>query len=297
MALSHALTAKAARSILRLHRYMPAAGMSWEGLNVVRRLRQLSKLTVLLSASITLASWPMGANAGLYYEGATSGTGTTTGTAAIVTTWSSWAVPENPSHPCAYSPPWCALAANGNPGWGYTDEAIWLIHGTTNNDLEAGFGSGWAVGVNGGWTNAMEPYYTTGNGATEVNATSAYNLPAATPIWMAMITNGTTSALQVNNWPQSINYGVASSRTNFAQYETAYGDDWMGGGVAPSVMHMYFQPASSYPSGWSNWGIMSCDPADYSATGAAFNYANACNVGSVAYQWDGYGYGNGLAGS
>jgi hypothetical protein len=39
--------------------------------------------------------------------------------------------------------------------------------------IEAGYGSGYAVGRNGGWTTALQPYYTTSDGLGEVTSTSA----------------------------------------------------------------------------------------------------------------------------
>lgn len=247
---------------------------------------------VTLLASSWLALSPHTVTAGQYWETSTSGTNTT-GTGASVATWSNWSVPESPSNPCSGSSPYCVGGSEG-----FTNEAVWLINGSYS--IETGFRSGLAVGVNGGWTTAMQPYYTTSNGATEVNATSAYNLPSATFIWMAALSNGSTSYVGVNNWNPSISYtvpGPNTSRQNYAQYETLYGDDWMGGGSAPSVMHMYYQSPPTWPSGWNDWGGMSCSPVDRSGTGQAFDYANACGNGTKPYQWYGYGYGNGVNGS
>lgn len=101
--------------------------------------------------------------AGQYYEIAGSGAGTTTGTGAYYHTWSSWSVPESPSRLCTnQSGGYCAAGTEG-----FTAEAVWLFNGANiDNSIEAGLGSGFASGANGGWTTAMQPYYTTNNGAT-----------------------------------------------------------------------------------------------------------------------------------
>jgi hypothetical protein len=260
-----------------------------------------------LTALTGIVLSPVGASAGQYWETSTSGAGTTTGTATSVSSWVNWSVPESQSNPCTPGPIWCdGTPANGE---GFTAESVWLIHLDSNGNpttdaLEVGFGSGYAIGQNGGWTNAMQPYYTLNDGGTEVNATSGYDLPANTQIWIQAIADGTSNGSGAllswasNQWAPVINnYAVTYRRQNFVQYETEYGDDWMGGGSPPSLMHMYYQPQSSYPSGWNNWGGMTCGSADHSPTGAPFDYSRVCNASGTAYLWEGYGYGNNERGS
>jgi hypothetical protein len=251
-------------------------------------------LLASMAVSATLALLPERAEAGQYWETSTSGTGTTTGTGEYVYTWNSWSVPESPTNPCSGSSPYCFGGSDG-----YTAESVWLIHDGSHS-IEAGFGSGYAVGTNGGWTSAMQPYYTYATSLTtnvEINATSAYNLPALTVIWMAESSNGSASGVQVNNWTPAVSYTVAANRTNFDQYETLYGDDWMGGGSPQTGKHMYYQPASSYPNGWSNWGTMTCADIDLSNTHEADDYTKTCNLSGQPYQWAAGGYGNGVDGS
>lgn len=115
-------------------------------------------LLVVVVAAVTsgagVAVSPM-ADAGQYFEVAISGSGTNTGTAAELYTWSSWSVPENPSHPCTNtSNGYCASGPS-------TDTRMakglqmklsgCLIQPTDNsNSLEVGFSSGYNPGVNGG---------------------------------------------------------------------------------------------------------------------------------------------------
>jgi hypothetical protein len=253
--------------------------------------------TVTIVAGIAAATVSPTANAGQYGWAAESGYGANTGTAAYLQTWSSWAVPESPSEHCTESPPYCALTGNlGNTyGEGYTDEAVWLLdHANQSNALEVGFASGWATGTDGGWTSALRPYYTTGDGSVQVNAVSSYDLPSGTTVWAQAQNDGT---IQVNDWLIDLDYGVAEPRWNYAQYETAYGDDWMGGGSDSGALEMYYQPAGAYPNGWSNWGAISCVQGDASGTNAPFDYSDQCGLYGTDYEWDAYGYGNGIFGS
>lgn len=255
-----------------------------------------------IAAVVGLTSLAAPAWAGQYYEEATSGTGSTNGTGVDVTfAWNQWPVPENSV--CTLSLPYCFYTGSSlDPsGEGFTDSAAWLINANNRSQsIEVGFGSGYAPGVNGGWTNAMQPYYTTANGSSEVNATSAYDLVAGVPVWMAMAVGGcggtciqVTQAPQGPNWSPSTTYTVpCCSRTNFAQSETAYGDDWMNGGAGVN-WYMYYGNSS----GWQLWGENTCTSKDTSNTHQPFNYYNTCNVGGSPSEYNNRGYGNGSYGS
>lgn len=134
-----------------------------------------------------------------------------------------------------------------------------------------------------------------------MNATSTYDLPANTTIWMDEQTSydGNSAAVKVNNWDQNLgSYVVATARVNMAQGETSYGDDWMGGGGSGSTYQMYFQPVGSYPLGWNHWGeFTGCQPYNGSLTGAPFDYTVACNLSGTTYEWRNGGNGNGDFGS
>ena len=198
-----------------------------------------------------------------YYATATSGTGTTTGTGATTTTWSNWWVPDQ--YP---------------PYYGFSDEAVWLVSSGTTA-IEAGFYSGY--GANPSWTNGMLPYYTEDNGNNEHDGGGNF-LTSNKAIWMAEITangSGTSGAVQVDNWTQSLgSYTVVSPRTNYAQGEVDYKDIWMGGGSGESFT-MYFQPKSGWPNSWAQWGSNS-NTAD-----SPFWYVHTSN--SV---WSNGGYGS-----
>lgn len=148
----------------------------------------------------------------------------------------------------------------------------------------------------------MRPYYTLSDGTYVVIAPGSFDLPVATNIWFAgHIADGTTAAaVQVNNWLPSMGsesgYTFGPNRTNYAQGETFYGDDWMGGGY--EGINMYYQPLGSFPNGWSLWGTFSsCVPGDHSTTGAPFDYSEQCNYAGTTYEWTNGGYGNGDFGS
>lgn len=165
---------------------------------------------------------------GRWYGTATSGAGSNTGTGASTTTWTNWSVP------------------GGYPG--FSDEGVWSINNNNHgNALEGGFFTG--TGSGGYYTNAMSPYYTTNNGANEVDG-RGQNLGAHTGIWMATTDNGSTGSVTVGPFGWSnIAYGVSTPRLNYAQGEVNCHDIWMGGGSGESFQ-MYFLSGGS----WNLWG-------------------------------------------
>lgn len=270
-------------------------------MSLISWLRLATPITVVL----LLVSLSPAVHAGQYYEENTSGTGSTTGTAMYYTTWPSTALlpPESPSNPCQLAAPYCAAYHDPNNPVvaSYTNESAWIYNG--RSAIEVGFLYGWASGTNGGWSTVMLPYYTLNDGVPQVNATANYALPTNTTIWVAAIVcqNGHNANVQVNNWVPYVGcYAIPTPRTNYAQGETLYGDDQMGGGGTPGpVQSMLYQPGSQYPNGWAYWGSMKCEWFDGSGTYPyePFDYTSTCNVGGSPHQWSNGGGGNGDFGS
>ena len=239
---------------------------------------------------------PLSAGAGNFYRVAKSGVGSS-GTGAGFETWTQWAVPESPSNPCGSCP---------DGSYGFTDQASWFIDNNANypDAIEVGIDSGYAYsGVNGGWDNGMQPYYTTDSGAHEVNAPVSYNLHNGVAAWAASAYTDPgigPTYIQVEdsvgtNWVQAFWYGMScynatpSNCLNVGQAETLYGDDWMAGGG--DLLTMYYNSSQGY----QYWGKEVCR-ADNNPPGPD-DYWVSCNVNGTRYEWEPGGSGNGVFGS
>lgn len=189
---------------------------------------------------IFLGAFPQGVlacnsgNGQRWHATASSGSGTNTGTKATFKSWHSWSVPS--------------------PN-GFSDEAVWSTGPTYPNSLEGGFFSG--LGSNVAWTNGMMPYYTTDDGANEFDQAGHF-LTADTTYSMAVQPAIGSNHAKVNVGTLVIDagsYQVSTPRLNYMQGETNNDCAWMGGGTGEQFT-MYYQPASSYPNNWSEWGWM-----------------------------------------
>jgi hypothetical protein len=174
-----------------------------------------------------------------YYGVANSGFGTSIGTAATTTTWSSYSVQSSPA--------------------AFSDEASWLTQTTSDGTLdfsassiEGGFYSG--QGVNPAWTNAILPYWTETNGHNEHDyAADALGKGVGVTIYVEGDYSTQAAKVEVGGHSFSLgSYVVNTPRGNYAQGEVDSKNSTMGGGSGESFTQ-YFEPESTIGS-FDLWG-------------------------------------------
>jgi hypothetical protein len=181
-----------------------------------------------------------GGYGGHYYTNAVSGSGNTPGTGANTNTWTHWSVANN--------------------GVNFSDEAVWLISSSNNNNaIEGGIYSG--SGSNVAWTNSVLPYYTTNNGANEHDgAGDNFSANQAIFMWVQDDTVPRLAYAQIGPYGFQIGYYfVNKPAENYSQGETYNNNGvWMGGGSGETFYGKWQDTSGN----WNPWGFHN-DCADY----------------------------------
>jgi hypothetical protein len=170
-----------------------------------------------------------------YWGKGASGTGNY-GTADLISTWSSWNVPNEADYQ-------------------FSDEAVWSedINNATNA-LEVGFFVGYGFGdITGGenHTNGQIPYYTLNNGKNEADYWGDF-LPRSTEITMFAQDTSTTSFAYVDGLiDTNTGYVVNQPRWSFAQGETTETTATMGGGSGGDDSTMYWINSANNFEPWA----------------------------------------------